>query len=61
VNKFLCKAVRNRGKFKRIMCQDCTYTARCIDYQEYKFGNADELRDSIHASEDVSRDHIGKI
>jgi len=52
MNKFLCKAVKARGKFKRVMCGLCTYSSRCIDYQEFKHGHSDELRDSSKKGEE---------
>jgi hypothetical protein len=51
MNKFLCKEIKKRGKFKRAMCGLCTYTIRCIDYQEYTQGHSDELREASNTRE----------
>ena len=61
MNKFICKETKKRGKFKRVMCELCTYSSRCQDLHEYQQGHDDELRASIHVSDDVPNDHIGKI
>lgn len=61
MNKFLCLNTKQRGTFKRVMCEMCSYISRCVDFQEYKHGHSDELREGIHSSDDVTRDHIGKI
>lgn len=61
MNKFLCGETKKRNKFKRTMCGFCTYSSRCVDYQEHLHGHNDEHRDAMHASNDVANDHIGKI
>jgi hypothetical protein len=45
MNKSLCKEMKKRKEFKRTMCQLCSYLKNCVDYEEYKNGHADELRD----------------
>ena len=45
MTKSLCKEIRKRGKFHRGYCGMCSYVKNCVDYEEYKNGHADELRD----------------
>jgi hypothetical protein len=57
MNKFLCEETKKRNKakglkFDRSLCGLCTYSSRCIDYQEFKHGHSDELRDSSKKGEE---------
>ena len=61
MNKLICSYNKRKGTFKRVNCELCTYSSRCQDLHEYQQGHDDEQRASIHASEDVARDSIGKI
>jgi hypothetical protein len=51
MNKFLCSEIKKRDRFTHAYCGTCTYSSRCIEYQEHKFGHDDERRDAIHEAQ----------
>ena len=55
MNKSLCKYHKRKGTFKRTMCQLCSYLKNCVDYEEYKSGHSDELRDLSKEPEQEER------
>lgn len=45
MNRFICKSMKAKGKFKRVLCEICKYSSRCQDLHEYQQGHADEIRE----------------
>ena len=59
MNKFICLQNKQNKKFERSMCQQCNYTSRCIDYQEYEQGHSDEIRDASQPeAEDCDKENV---
>jgi hypothetical protein len=52
MNKLICSYNKRKGTFKRVNCEMCSYSSRCIDYMEHTQGNNDELRDLTNLKEE---------
>lgn len=52
MNKKICKMMKKRGDWERKLCYLCTYSTKCIDFNEHRFGHDDINRELSQTKEE---------